>query len=77
MDPTPFLTRPQNYISIISWNINSVRTKLEKQNVYNLISQYDIISLNEIKTPFRARKNKVKKSFVAVVSTGEVVIYLK
>ena len=51
MDPTPFLTRPQNYISIISWNINSVKTKLEKQNVYNLISQYDIISLNEIKTP--------------------------
>ena len=51
MEPTSFLVRPQNYISIISWNINSVKTKLEKQNVSNIVKEYDIISLNEIKTP--------------------------
>ena len=51
MEPTPFLTRPQNYISIISWNINSAKTKLEKNIVSGVINQYDIICLNEIKTP--------------------------
>ena len=35
----------------MSWNINSVKTKLEKTNVYNIINDYDIVSLNEIKTP--------------------------
>lgn len=51
MDPTFFLTRPQNHISIISWNLNSIKTKIEKSNVSNIINQYDIVSLNEIKTP--------------------------
>ena len=51
MEPSFFLKRPQNYISIMSWNINSVKTKLEKTNVYNIINDYDIVSLNEIKTP--------------------------
>ena len=50
MESPPFLRRPQNYISIISWNINSVKTKLEKPNVFNMIKEYDIICLNEIKT---------------------------
>ena len=40
-------------MQILSWNINAVRTKLEKQQVYNLIKSYDIISLNEIRTPLK------------------------
>ena len=51
MEPTSFLARPQIYISIFSWNINSAKTKLEKQNVSEMLKHYDIISLNEIKTP--------------------------
>ena len=38
-------------VSILSWNINSVRTKLEKDSVRDLLYKYDLISLNEIKTP--------------------------
>ena len=34
----------------MSWNINSVKTKIEKINVESLLSNYDIICLNEIKT---------------------------
>ena len=51
MESSPFLVWPQIYISIISWNINSVKTKLEKRNVSDMLNNYDIISLNEIKTP--------------------------
>ena len=35
----------------MSWNVNSIKTKLEKQNVLNIIKEYDMIGLNEIKTP--------------------------
>ena len=38
-------------LNIISWNINSAKTKLDKQIVNNFLSFYDIICLNEIKTP--------------------------
>jgi len=37
----------------LSWNINAVKTKLEKTNVYDMIKEYDLISLNEIKTPLK------------------------
>ncbi len=37
-------------ISILCWNINRVCTKLEKTNVYNMLCEYDIISLSETKT---------------------------
>ncbi len=37
-------------VSILSWNMNSVRTKLEKDSVRDLLYKYDLISLNEIKT---------------------------
>ena len=37
----------------MSWNINAVKTKLEKTNVYDMIKDYDVISLNEIKTPLK------------------------
>ncbi len=51
MELPVFLIRPhQSTLKILSWNINGVRTKLEKPNVENLFLKYDIISLNEIKT---------------------------
>ena len=37
-------------LKILSWNINGARTKMEKTKVYNLLSRYDIIGLNEVKT---------------------------
>ena len=39
-------------LKIIAWNVNGARTKLENMNVYNFLSNFDIISLNESKTPF-------------------------
>ena len=52
MEPTVFLGGPQhqNTVKIISWNINGVRTKLEKKQVQDFLLGYDIISLNEVKT---------------------------
>lgn len=37
-------------LRIVSWNINGAKTKLEKIVVYNLLCQYDIIGLYEVKT---------------------------
>ena len=55
MEPTGFLNSPHqnnnNVLQIISWNINGAKTKLEKMHVYNFLSNYDIVSLNEVKTP--------------------------
>ena len=54
MEHAVFLNLPhQNNspLKIISWNINSARTKLENINVYRFLSNFDIISLNETKTP--------------------------
>ena len=53
MDSTSFLNRPQNYIYFLSWNINAVKIKLEKKNVLETIKEYDLVSLNEIKTPLK------------------------
>lgn len=50
MAATSFLTRPQEKISIISWNSNSIKTKVEKSNVQLILNSYGIICLNEIKT---------------------------
>ena len=52
MEPTIFLSGPQ-YLStmkVVSWNINGVRTKLDKKPVQDFLRNYDIISLNEVKT---------------------------
>lgn len=46
-----FLNRPQKCIKIVSWNINAVRTKMEKVFVMEMLQNFDIVSLNEIKTP--------------------------
>lgn len=37
-------------IKMVSWNINRVCTKLEKSNVRSMLSEFDIIALNEVKT---------------------------
>lgn len=37
-------------MKIISWNINGAKTKLEKDIVQSVLLEYDIISLNEVKT---------------------------
>ncbi len=46
-----FLVNPQqvNQIKIMSWNINSVRTKMEKLNVRQLMANYDVIGINAVK----------------------------
>lgn len=36
-------------LKILSWNINGVSTKLEKISVSNLLYQYDVTGLNEVK----------------------------
>ena len=53
MEHSEFLILPHqnnNVLRVISWNINGARTKLEQNNVYNFLSNYDIISLNEVKS---------------------------
>ncbi len=40
-------------LKIMSWNINGVKTKLEKKCVQDLLLQYDVVSLNEVKTALR------------------------
>lgn len=51
------MNRPQcvKKVTIVCWNINRVCTKLEKTNVYGLLSQYDIIVLCETKTSLPVR----------------------
>ncbi len=50
MEATSFLKRPLENINTISWNINSIKTKLEKNHVESMLINYDIICLNEVKT---------------------------
>ena len=50
METSSFLIRPQGDLNIVSWNINSVKTKIEKRHIESVLSCYDIICLNEIKT---------------------------
>ncbi len=53
MEPAVFLGRPQHVrtIKILSWNVSGVKTKLEKKHVHDLLQNFDMISLNEVKTP--------------------------
>ncbi len=53
LESSVFLVGPQqaSILSILSWNINGIKTKLDKYNVINLLYKYDKISLNEVKTP--------------------------
>lgn len=37
-------------MKIMAWNINGVKTKLEKECVHDLIRNYDVVSLYEVKT---------------------------
>ena len=51
METAIFLSEPQcvRYIKILSWNINGAKTKLEKKKLQEVLLNYDIISLNEVK----------------------------
>ena len=40
-----------NKLSITSWNINGIGNKLENDKVQNFLCEYDIVMLNELKTP--------------------------
>ncbi len=51
-------------MKIMSWDVNSVKTKLEKKYVHNLILNCDIVCLCEIKTPLKV----VVPGFVSYVS---------
>ena len=52
MEPSSFLKGPQIYkLKIVCWNVNGVHTKIEKRHVQNVLYEYDIICLNELKTP--------------------------
>lgn len=46
-----FLGRPQHVqtVKIVSWNVNGVKTKLEKNCVQEFLLKNYIISLNEVK----------------------------
>lgn len=48
-----FLGRSQqeSKLKIVSWNINAAKTKLEKYFVQKFLNDYDIVSINEVKTP--------------------------
>ena len=52
MERTVFLGIPQfaRKIRIICWNINRVCTKLEKTDVFEILTDYDVIALSETKT---------------------------
>ena len=53
MEYAGFLDLPHqndNSLKIISWNINGAKNKLENIQVYNFLSSFDIISLNEVKS---------------------------
>lgn len=39
-------------LEIISWNINGVKTKLEKRKVQDLLLDFDVMRLNEKKTTY-------------------------
>ena len=53
MEPAVFLGGPKQArtVSIISWNLNGVKTKIEKDNVKELLYRYVVISVNEVKIP--------------------------
>ncbi len=51
MEPAGFLNQTQcATIKIISWNINGAKTKLEKAIVQSVLFEYNLISLDEVKT---------------------------
>lgn len=53
MEPTVIFlseTVRKRELKVISWNVNGVRTKLEKNVVVDMLKVYDVISLNEVKT---------------------------
>lgn len=75
-------SRPQHVrtLKVLSWNINGVKNKLEKKIVQNLVQKYDIISLNEVKTPLSISfpgYNSFKSSVRGSWERGGTVIFIK
>lgn len=52
MEATIFLSRPQyvHNFKILFWNVNGIKTKLEKEIVQSMLLNYDVICLNEVKS---------------------------
>ncbi len=67
-----FLDSPQciTNIKILSWNLNGVCTKLEKSYVRQLLYEYDIISIDEVKTPLPVMLSGCKSYKSGVVGSG-------
>lgn len=54
MEPSSILGQPhRRHVCILSWNVNGVYTKLEKENVLELLLKFDTVALNEVKTNLR------------------------
>ncbi len=64
----------------MSWNVNGVCTELEKSNVQQLLCQYDINSLNELKTSLPiilSGYKSYKSNVVGSVDRGGTVVLVK
>lgn len=64
----------------MSWNMNGVCTKLEKSNVHRMLCEYDIISINEVKTPLPVTLSGYKSYRSAVLGSaarGGTVVLVK
>lgn len=72
MECSVFLNRLQciTNVKIISWNMNGVFTTLEKSNAYQLLREYDVISINEVKTPLPITLNGYKSYRSDTVGSG-------
>lgn len=56
MELDEFLGRPQQHIhsiEILSWNVNGVKTKLERNCIQTFLLKYGIVCLNEVNTSLR------------------------
>ena len=58
-------------LKIMSWNVNGVFTKLEKKHVLKELTQYDVISLLEVKTSLPVRIPGYMSYRSAVVGSSE------
>ncbi len=72
MECSVFIDSPQciTNIKLLSWNLNGVYTKLEKSHVHQLLYEYDIISINEVKTSLPVILSGYKSYRSGVVGSG-------
>lgn len=65
---------------MISWNINGICTKLEKENVKRLLLDYDVISVNEVKTDIPVHFPgyiTLKSKVVGSADRGGTIVFVK